>query len=69
MTTKRKQLEKPKNKSKSVRASVSFPRELYETLERMAQGKKVSVAWIVRDATEKYVGDQWPLFDGKGKGA
>lgn len=24
--------------------------------------KKVSVAWIVRDAAEKYVADQWPLF-------
>jgi metal-responsive CopG/Arc/MetJ family transcriptional regulator len=59
---------KPKDKSKSVRASVSFPKDLYETLEQLAKGKKVSVAWIVRDATEKYIADQWPLFDGKGKG-
>lgn len=23
----------------------------------------MSLAWIVRDTAEKYVGDQWPLFD------
>ena len=51
-----------------VRASVSFLRDLYETLERIAKEKKVSVAWIVRDAAEKYVGDQWRLFaEGKRK--
>ena len=45
------------------RASVSFPAELYATLERIAHEKKVSVAWIVREAAEKYVGDQWPLLE------
>ena len=44
------------------RASVSFPRELYETLEDLEIRKKVSIAWVVRDAVEKYVADQWPLF-------
>ena len=63
--TERKQGGKEKNDSKSVRASVSFPRELHETLERMAKRKKVSVAWIVRDAAEKYVAEQWPLFGTK----
>lgn len=48
--------------SKSVRMSVSLPRELHETLSEMAKGKKVTVAWVIRDAAEKYVGDQWPLF-------
>jgi predicted DNA-binding protein len=47
---------------KSTRTSVSFPRELYQTLEQLAVGKKVTVAWIIRDAAEKYVNDQWPLF-------
>lgn len=51
---------------KMPRASVSFPPELYATLERIAKEKKVSVAWVVREAAEKYVGDQWPLFTGKG---
>lgn len=52
----------PQPEARTARASVSFPRELYEMLERIAKEKKVSVAWIVRDAAEKYVSDQWPLF-------
>jgi metal-responsive CopG/Arc/MetJ family transcriptional regulator len=48
--------------SESVRASVSFPAEVYEELERIAAAKKVSLAWVVRDAAEKYISDQWPLL-------
>jgi metal-responsive CopG/Arc/MetJ family transcriptional regulator len=48
--------------SVGVRASVSFPRELYETLEKIAKQKKVSLAWVVRDATEQYVAEKWPLL-------
>jgi hypothetical protein len=29
-------------------------------LEELAKQKKVSLAWVVRDATEKYVADQKP---------
>lgn len=47
---------------KMPRVSVSFPPELYKTLELLAKKKKVSTAWVVREAAEKYVGDQWPLF-------
>ena len=47
---------------KSIRTSVSLSPELHETLERMAKEKKVSVAWVIRDAAEKYVGAQWPLL-------
>jgi metal-responsive CopG/Arc/MetJ family transcriptional regulator len=47
------------------RASVSFPPDLYRTLEEIAKQKKVSVAWVVRDAAEKYVADQWPLLERK----
>jgi metal-responsive CopG/Arc/MetJ family transcriptional regulator len=49
--------------SKSVRASVTFSAELYSDLERIAEQKKVSVAWVVRDAAEKYVAEQYPLFN------
>jgi predicted DNA-binding ribbon-helix-helix protein len=49
----------------TVRASISFPRELYETLEEMARQKKVSLAWVVRDAAEQYVAEKWPLFKGQ----
>lgn len=38
-----------------VRASSSYPRELYEMLEEIAWEKKVSIAWVMRDAAEKYV--------------
>ena len=48
----------------TVRATISFPASLYETLEKIAQQKKVSLAWVVREATEKYIADQWPLFAG-----
>lgn len=46
----------------ALRASVSFPPELYRTLGKLARQKKVSLAWVVRDAAEKYVEEQWPLF-------
>lgn len=42
----------------SVRATISFSPDLYETLEELAKQKKVSLAWVVRDAAEKYIADQ-----------
>lgn len=45
-----------------TRASVTFPADLYAEIERIAEEKKVSVAWVVRDAVEKYVEAQYPLF-------
>ncbi|MFC4313001.1 CopG family transcriptional regulator [Steroidobacter flavus] len=61
-------IETPKARSprdgepKTMRASISFPAEVYLELERIAAAKKVSLAWVVREAAEKYVADQWPLF-------
>ena len=52
-----------KSKQAAPRASITFPPDLYQTLEAIAKSKKVSVAWVVRDAAEKYVADQWPLFE------
>jgi metal-responsive CopG/Arc/MetJ family transcriptional regulator len=46
----------------SVRATISFPSELYKTLEGIAREKKVSLAWVIREASEQYVVDKWPLF-------
>jgi predicted DNA-binding ribbon-helix-helix protein len=48
----------------STRASVTFPAEVYTSLEIIAKQKKVSMAWVIRDAAEKYVSEQWPLFAG-----
>lgn len=45
-----------------TRASVSFPNNVYAELERLAAAKKVSLAWVVREAAERYVAEQWPLF-------
>jgi len=45
----------------TVRASISFPRDVYETLEVIAKEKKVSLAWVVREAAEKYIADKVPL--------
>jgi hypothetical protein len=55
-----------KSKPAAVRASISFPSDVYETLEGIAKEKKVSLAWVVREAAEKYIADKWPLFRGQG---
>ena len=54
--------QQPQQTHKSVRTSVSLPAALHDTLERMAKEKKVSVAWVIRDAAEKYIHEQWPLL-------
>jgi hypothetical protein len=45
-----------------VRATISFPPDIYKTLEGIARQKKVSLAWVVREAVDQYVTDKWPLF-------
>jgi predicted DNA-binding protein len=50
-----------------VRASISFPHEVYETLEGIAREKKVSLAWVVREAAERYIAEKWPLFAEPGR--
>lgn len=52
----------PRTEPKTVRASIGFPAEVYKALEDIAKEKKVSVAWIVRDAAEQYVARRWPLL-------
>ena len=42
----------------SVRASISFPPDIYGVLEQLARQKKVSLAWVVRDAVEQYVAQE-----------
>ena len=64
MATTAKRPAQPKGEPKTLRASVSFPSELYATLEGIAKEKKVSVAWIVRDAAEQYVANRWPILSG-----
>lgn len=58
----RKRGRKPTGRPKPTRASVSLSPETYRTLQDIAKQKKVSVAWVIRDAAERYVAEQWPLF-------
>lgn len=48
---------------RTVRASVSFPADHYAELERIAQSKRVSLAWVVRDAVQSYLATSWPLLE------
>ena len=48
----------------SVRSTISFPPDVYGTLEQIAKDKKVSLAWVVREAVDTYLGEKWPLFKG-----
>jgi len=50
-----------------VRASISFPPDVYEMLAAIARQKKVSLAWVVREAAEEYIDGKWPLFRRAGK--
>lgn len=47
---------------RTVRASISFPEEQYQVLERIAAENKVSLAWVVRDAIDGYLKSMWPLL-------
>lgn len=64
MATKSKRTKKVPAGLKTLRASIGFPTALYVALEGLAKEKKVSVAWIVRDAVEQYVANRWPLLGG-----
>ena len=44
------------------RVSVSFDAADYEELRRIATEKRVSLAWVVRDAVAAYIFRRGPLF-------
>jgi predicted DNA-binding protein len=62
MPTKKKQQVEAAPPTKAPRQSVTFAPEIYAELERLSKQKKVSIAWVVREATEQYVANQYPLF-------
>lgn len=47
---------------RTVRASISFPEQQYQFLEKIAEENKVSLAWVVRDAIDSYLKSKWPLL-------
>lgn len=57
---------KPEEAVKCVRSTVSIPAEQYEELQQIAEEKRVSVAWVVRDAVERYLAARHPLFPNGG---
>lgn len=48
------------DEKKVSRTSVSLPSKLHRQLEQIAKQKKVSLAWVIRDAAEAYVADIVP---------
>ena len=50
-----KSLKKNSDKLKMTRATVSLPRDVYKNISIIAKTKKVSIAWVMRDAAEKYI--------------
>jgi predicted transcriptional regulator len=59
---------RPAQNEPSPRTSVTFSHDVYSSLERIAKKKKVSLAWVIRDAAERYVADEAPLFAEKRNG-
>ena len=45
-----------------VRVTISFQPDAYGTLKKIARDKKVSLAWVVREAVDMYLAEKWPLF-------
>jgi predicted transcriptional regulator len=58
----KKQLRK-KKKGRMPRTSVSFPPKTFQDLERIAEGRKVSVAWVVREAVDRYLAAETIALD------
>lgn len=54
---------KPAEKNtEPVRVSVTFDERDYAELQSIAEEKRVSTAWVVRDAVASYLGARSPLF-------
>lgn len=47
------------------RVSVSLTEDQHEFLSALAERKRVSLAWVVRDAVERLIAQESPLFSGK----
>ena len=45
-----------------VRVSISFDAADYAQLKGIARDKRVSTAWVVREAVASYLDDRAPLF-------
>jgi hypothetical protein len=66
MSPKKKEPLKPA-KEDVTRITVSIPAPNYAQLVKIAETKRVSLSWVVRDAVDKYVAGDIPLFAHSGK--
>ena len=53
--TKRTKANKKSLSTARVRTTISFPPDMHGTLEQIAKDKKVSLAWVVREAVDTYL--------------
>jgi metal-responsive CopG/Arc/MetJ family transcriptional regulator len=44
------------------RVSVTFPADQYAAIEKIAKEKRVSIAWVVREAVRRYLEPEPNLF-------
>jgi len=58
----RQRLEPQSKETDVTRLTVSFPDDQYEQILQKAKLGRVSASWIVRDAVEKYLSADIPLF-------
>lgn len=52
----------------TVRVSVTLDRSDYSEIKGIAKQKRVSIAWVVRDAIADYLHARAPLFSGRFRG-
>jgi predicted DNA-binding ribbon-helix-helix protein len=50
------------DRERKVRTSVSIEEDDYAELQRIADQRKVSVAWVIRMAVERFLEAENPLF-------
>jgi len=48
--------------TKTKRTSVTLSLRDFDDLKRIAAGRRVSVAWLIREAVERYLAAKEPLF-------
>ena len=54
-----------KSRDRVARITVSLDKEDYDEINRIAQAKKVSASWVVRDAVDLYLGEDAPAVTDK----
>jgi predicted transcriptional regulator len=52
----------PENGAVSCRTTVTLSRNDHELLASLAEKRRVSLAWMIRDAVRTYLDQQTPLF-------